>query len=34
MLNLVTRPYPKHILEINDIRAAAEIPPWPRNEAV
>jgi uncharacterized protein YbjT (DUF2867 family) len=24
MLNLVTRPYPKHILEIQDIRAAAQ----------
>ena len=24
MLNLVTRPYPKHILEIKDIRAAAQ----------
>jgi uncharacterized protein YbjT (DUF2867 family) len=26
MLNLVTHPYPKHILEIKDIRAAAQLP--------
>ena len=26
MLNLVTHPYPKHILEIKDIRAASEFP--------
>jgi hypothetical protein len=32
MLNLVTHPYPKHILEIKDIRAAAEIPVPQRNE--
>jgi uncharacterized protein YbjT (DUF2867 family) len=32
MLNLVTRPYPKHILEINDIRAAAEFAPLQRGE--
>jgi uncharacterized protein YbjT (DUF2867 family) len=31
MLNLVTHPYPKHILEIQDIRAAAELPPQQRN---
>src|SRR5271156_2028089 len=34
MLNLVTHPYPKHILEIPDIRAAAEFPPRQRNEVV
>ena len=33
MLNLVTRPYPKHILEIKDIRAAAESAPLQRHEA-
>jgi uncharacterized protein YbjT (DUF2867 family) len=32
MLTLVTRPYPKHILEIPDIHAAAEVPPRQRNE--
>jgi uncharacterized protein YbjT (DUF2867 family) len=31
MLNLVTHPYPKHILEIKDIRAAASAPPPQRN---
>ena len=34
MLNLVTQPYPKHILEIKDIRAAAELAPPQRKEAV
>jgi uncharacterized protein YbjT (DUF2867 family) len=34
MLNLVTHPYPKHILEIKDIRAAAELSPMHPNEAV
>ena len=34
MLNLVTHPYPKHILEIPDIRAAAELTPLQRNEVV
>ena len=34
MLNLVTHPYPKHILEIPDIRAAAELSPLQRNEVV
>ena len=34
MLNLATRPYPKHILEIQDIRAAAELPPRQRHEVV
>jgi len=34
MLNLVTRPYPKHILEIKDIRAAAEFAPLQRGEVV
>jgi uncharacterized protein YbjT (DUF2867 family) len=34
MLNLLTHPYPKHILEIKDIRVAAEIPPRPRNEVL
>ena len=33
MLNLVTHPYPKHVLEIKDIRAA-EIPSRPRIEVV
>jgi uncharacterized protein YbjT (DUF2867 family) len=33
MLNLVTHPKPKHILEIPDIRAAASTPPQ-RNEVV
>ncbi len=34
MLNLVTRPYPKHILEIKDIRAAAEFAPLQLGEVV
>ena len=34
MLNLVIHPYPKHILEIKDIRAAAELAPPQRKEAV
>jgi uncharacterized protein YbjT (DUF2867 family) len=34
MLNLVTHPYPKHILEIQDIRAAAELPSGQRSEVV
>src|SRR5271163_871224 len=34
MLNLVTHPYPKHILEIQDIRAAADLAPLQRNEVV
>ena len=34
MLNLVTRPYPKPILEIQDIRAAAALPPRQRNDVV
>jgi uncharacterized protein YbjT (DUF2867 family) len=34
MLNLVTHPYPKHILEIKDIRAAAELSPLQRKEVV
>jgi uncharacterized protein YbjT (DUF2867 family) len=34
MLNLVIRAYPKHILEIEDIRAAAELAPLQRNEVV
>ncbi len=34
MLNLVNHPYPKHVLEIKDIRAAAEIPLRPRIEVV
>jgi hypothetical protein len=34
MLNLVTHPYPKHILEIPDIRAASEMTPQSRNEVL
>jgi uncharacterized protein YbjT (DUF2867 family) len=34
MLNLVTRPYRKRILEIQDIRTVAELAPLQRNEAV
>jgi uncharacterized protein YbjT (DUF2867 family) len=34
MLNLVTHHYPKHILEIKDIRAAADMAPQQRNEVV
>jgi uncharacterized protein YbjT (DUF2867 family) len=34
MLNLATHPYSKHILEIKDIRAAADMAPQQRNEAV
>jgi hypothetical protein len=34
MLNLVNHPYPKPILEIKDIRAAAEIPLRRRIEVV
>jgi hypothetical protein len=34
MLNLVTHPYPKHILEIKDIRAAAGLPLGQRTEVV
>jgi uncharacterized protein YbjT (DUF2867 family) len=34
MLNLVTHPYPKQILEIPDIRAAAALAPVQRNEVV
>jgi uncharacterized protein YbjT (DUF2867 family) len=34
MLNLVTHPYPKHILEIKDIRAAADLSPLQRYEVV
>jgi uncharacterized protein YbjT (DUF2867 family) len=34
MLNLVNHHYPKHILEIKDIRAAADMAPQQRNEVV